>query len=156
MSTLPQVTLRSGREADAVALTELALRSKAHWGYDAEFMAMCRAELTITEARIAEATVIVAERDGGTIGFGCLSVKDDASGEIWDIFVEPSEIGQGIGNAIMAELIRQARAAAVRRLVVDADPHARGFYEKLGFRFARDVPSGSITGRTLPQLALDL
>lgn len=156
MSTSPPVTLRSGRPTDAAPLTELALRSKAHWGYDAEFMALCRAELTITEARIAEATVIVAERDGGTIGFGCLAVKDDASGEIADIFVEPREIGQGIGHAVMAALIGRARTLALRRLVVDADPHARGFYEKLGFRFARDVPSGSIPGRTLPQLVLDL
>ena len=155
MPASPEIKLRRARPAEAGELTELAMRSKAHWGYDDAFMAMCRAELTIAEERIAEATVIVAERGGRTVGFGGLSVLEGAAGEIWDIFVEPSEIGRGIGHAVMLELIRQARAAGARRLVVDADPHARGFYEKLGFRFSRDVPSGSIPGRTLPQLTLE-
>jgi N-acetylglutamate synthase-like GNAT family acetyltransferase len=156
MPASPEIKLRRGRPAEAETLTELAMRSKAHWGYDDAFMAMCRAELTIAEERIAEATVIVAERGGRTVGFGGLSVTEGAAGEIWDIFVEPAEIGRGIGNSIMLELIRHAREAGARRLVVDADPHARGFYEKLGFRFSRDVPSGSIPGRTLPQLTLDV
>jgi N-acetylglutamate synthase-like GNAT family acetyltransferase len=132
------------------------MRSKAYWGYDATFMAMCRAELTITERRVAETTVLVAEREGRTIGFGCLSAKDDASGEIADIFVEPDEIGRGAGQTVVQALIGRARTLGLRRLVVDADPHARGFYEKLGFRFSRDVPSGSIPGRVLPQLTLTL
>lgn len=152
----PEIVLRSALSADAGPLTELALRSKAHWGYDAAFMARCRAELTISEKQIAETTVLVAERQGCTIGFGCLAVKNDASGVIADIFVEPDEIGRGTGQMVMEALIGRARAAGLRLLVVDADPHARGFYEKLGFRFSRDVPSGSIPGRTLPQLILAL
>ncbi len=151
-----QISLRPARPDDAAPLTELALRSKAHWGYDAAFMAMCRAELTISDERIAQTTVIVAERGGSTIGFGCLSIKDDGSGEIADIFVEPNEIGRGTGQAVMSALIGRAQAHGVRLLVVDADPHARGFYEKLGFRFSREVPSGSIPGRTLPQLTLEI
>jgi GNAT superfamily N-acetyltransferase len=153
---MSQIRLRPGGAADAEPLTELAMRSKAHWGYDAAFMAMCRAELTITEQRIAETTVLVAECEGRTIGFGCLSAKGDGSGEIADIFVEPDEIGRGAGQMVMEALIGRAQALGLRRLVVDADPHARGFYEKLGFRFWRDVPSGSIPGRTLPQLVLAL
>ena len=153
---MSQITLRPGRAADAEPLTRLAMRSKAHWGYDAAFMAMCRAELTITEQRIAETTVLVAEREGRTIGFGCLSAKDDGSGEIADIFVEPAEIGRGAGQTVMQALFGRARTLGLKRLVVDADPHAQGFYEKLGFRFWRDVPSGSIPGRTLPQLVLTL
>jgi len=40
-------TIRPARREECGLLTELALRSKAVWGYDAAFMEACREELTI-------------------------------------------------------------------------------------------------------------
>ena len=42
------LALRPARPEEAPALTELCLRSKAVWGYDAAFMQACRRELTMT------------------------------------------------------------------------------------------------------------
>jgi hypothetical protein len=47
------VEIRKARPDEAGELTELALRSKAHWGYDEAFMASCREELTVRKARWA-------------------------------------------------------------------------------------------------------
>jgi hypothetical protein len=40
--------IRPARPSEAHALTALVLRSKAHWGYDAGFMAQVRPVLTVT------------------------------------------------------------------------------------------------------------
>ena len=37
--------IREATEADLPALTALCLAAKAHWGYDAAFMAACEQEL---------------------------------------------------------------------------------------------------------------
>ena len=42
-------TVRSARAGEAASLTALCLRSKAHWGYDAEFMRLCVPSLTVKE-----------------------------------------------------------------------------------------------------------
>ena len=60
--------IRRARADDAVRLTGLALRSKAHWGYDAAFMEACIPALTISSERIAAEQRFVLEADGETIG----------------------------------------------------------------------------------------
>lgn len=42
-------------ESMCAALTELATRSKAHWGYSETFMRACRRELEVTPTRINDA-----------------------------------------------------------------------------------------------------
>ena len=44
--------IRLAQRADLPALTALCLASKAHWGYDAAFMAAVADELTMTEAQL--------------------------------------------------------------------------------------------------------
>lgn len=153
-------TLRPARSADAERLTDLAMRSKAHWGYDEAFMAACRAELTITPARIEREVFIVAEQDGEIAGCAGFSFAEDsggiATGEVEDVFVEPASIGSGLGGRLMTALLEAARARGLRRLFVDSDPNAVGFYENQGFRRIGEAPSGSIPGRTLPRLVQSL
>ena len=153
--------LRPARAEEAGRLTELALRSKAHWGYDADFMARCRDELTVRPEDIESGAVIVAEADGGLLGFGCLSVADEdqgavPEGEIWHFFVEPSAMGSGLGRALMERLFARARNLGFKRLRVDSDPGARGFYERMGFVYHSEAPSASIAGRMLPHLRITL
>jgi len=89
--------IRAATRDDAAALSGLAMRSKAHWGYDAAFMALCRAELTMTPERIADEEVIVAESgEGAILGFGSYVCESDTSAEILNCFVEPATIGRGV------------------------------------------------------------
>jgi hypothetical protein len=60
--------IRFATPDEAELLTSLAMRSKASWGYSAEFMEACRAELTITPATMSERIVSVAEVDGARTG----------------------------------------------------------------------------------------
>src|SRR5262249_45870092 len=53
--------------------------------------------------------------------------------EIEDLFVEPEQMRQGIGRALVLDLIAIARGHGVRRVEVTANQHALAFYEKTGF-----------------------
>ena len=45
--------VRPARAGEAAALTALCVRSKAHWGYDATFMRLCQASLTVSDALLS-------------------------------------------------------------------------------------------------------
>lgn len=144
------ITVRRARPDEAAALTELAMRAKASWGYDDAFMAACRDELTLTPERMAAWTIWVADAGGQIAGMVALSLDDGA--EVEDFFVEPAFQGRGVGGALMAELLTAARAAGAEVLEVDADPNAEAIYARLGFATIGRSPSGSIPGRWLPRM----
>lgn len=149
-----EIVVRRARVDEAETLTELAMRAKASWGYDAAFMAACREELTLTPETLAVWRVWVAEADGRIAGMIALSLEDGA--EVEDFFVEPEFQGLGVGRALMDVLLAQARAAGAERLEVDADPNAEAIYARFGFATIGRSPSGSIPGRWLPRMARSL
>lgn len=146
------IHIRHATYAEADALTELAMRSKAYWGYDEVFMAQCREELTVKPEAIEAGQVWVAEDDGRLLGVLELTRDDDAV-DVRLIFVEPGLVGSGVGRMLWDHAEAQARAIGVTTLTVDADPNALGFYQRMGARVVGRVPSGSIPGRSLPRMA---
>ena len=149
-----RIEVRPARADEAEALTELAMRAKASWGYDAAFMEACRAELTLTAEKMAGWQVWVAVADGQVAGMVSLTLGEVA--EVEDFFVEPAFQGRGVGGALMATLLEAARAAGASTLEVDADPNAEAIYTRLGFVTFGRSPSGSIPGRWLPRMRLAL
>jgi len=145
--------LRPGRPGDEVTLSELALRSKGHWGYSPEFLEACRAELTVRPDQLPD--VVVAEVDGAIAGFRLL-VADGATAELDALFVDPPFIGSGVGGMLLAEVLATARAHGIRLIGLDADPGAEAFYARSGARTTGLTPSGSIPGRVLPRMEFDL
>lgn len=147
------VLLRPARPGEAALLSGLALRSKAHWGYDAAFLAACREELSLTEDELGARRTTVAEVDGTVVGFGTLEGEPPA-GEIGMLFVEPAAIGRGIGRALLARLVETARDTGFVRLHIEADPYAEEFYLAQGAVRVGEIASGSVPGRALPLLEL--
>ena len=150
------ITLRPARAADSAALSNLAMASKAYWGYDDAFLEMCREELTITPSRIDREAMVVAEQDGWIVGFYAYAVRDSEIAEVMDVFVDPGLVGAGLGRQLFKHMCDSARSAGLKRLEIDADPHARAFYERMGAVHVGEAASVSIPGRMLPQLTLDL
>ncbi len=146
------VRIRRAELSEADALTDLAMRSKAYWGYDDQFMAECREELTVQPDAIEAGEVWVVEDEGRLLGVLELTPEDDAV-DVRLIFVEPSAVGTGIGRVLWDHAEARALALGARTLTVDADPNALGFYQRMGMRVVGRSPSGSIPGRTLPRLA---
>ena len=111
----------------------------------------------MTVARIDEEDVVVAETGDRTmVGFASWARGPDGSAEITNCFVEPTMIGTGIGGLVMAALLDRARAVGIQVAMIDSDPWAEGFYLRLGFVRVGEAASGSIPGRLLPRLRLDL
>ena len=146
------VTVRSARIGEAAELTALCLRSKAHWGYDAEFMRLSRAALDLSDADIAAGRVLVAERAG--LLFGVARVEPD--GELGLMFVDPPAINRGVGRALFEAAVVLARRLGAPRMAILADPNAAPFYERMGARLIGEAPSDAIPGRTLPLYEYDL
>ncbi len=146
-------SIRRARADETEALTELALRSKAHWGYDDAFMAACRDELTVTKRQADDGEVWVLDDQTGPVGFYRLSL-DAKVGELELLFVRPQAIGGGIGRALWDHMLGEATRRGADRICVDSDPAAEGFYRAMGCRRIGDAPSASIAGRTLPRLEL--
>ncbi|MFD8774450.1 GNAT family N-acetyltransferase [Streptomyces sp. NPDC059916] len=144
------VSIRPAQPGEASFLSDLALRSKAHWGYDAEFLASCREELTLKDAELAERRTAVAERDGSVVGFVTLEGAPP-QGVLGMMFVEPRAIGEGIGRLLFTHAVETAEALGFAQFSIDADPNAEPFYEAMGGVIVSRVPSGSIPGRTLTQ-----
>lgn len=144
--------VRPATSNDASVLTELALRSKQSNGYDDDFMAACRDELTVSAQDIENHEYWIAQSDR-VVGCACLVINDnEREGEVHAFFVDPASQGKGIGRQLWAKLEHQARNKGIEKLILDADPNAVVFYEKLGFAITSQSPSGSIPGRMLPQM----
>lgn len=113
------------------------------------------AELTVTETAIVDDTVAVCVSGDEILGFYRLLVEGE-DGEVGDCFVSPEAQRRGVGAALMDHLKAAARAAGVKRLEVQSDPYAEGFYAAMGFTTFSKSESDSIPGRYLPLMEMEL
>jgi GNAT superfamily N-acetyltransferase len=148
------VTLvRAAVPDEARVLTALAMRSKAHWGYDAAFMERAAPDLGITPEVIEGATAFVAESGVEVVGFYVLAVADGVP-MLSDLWVEPVAIGTGVGAQLWAHMLEQARRLGYRIVRVHSEPNAEGFYLKMGARRVGFVESSVVRGRLLPLMEM--
>ena len=141
--------IRPAHAGEAAALTALAWRSKAHWGYDAEFMAVLKPLLTVTEQDLSTSCVNVMDAAGEPIGWYRLT-GTPPRGELEDLWLEPASIGRGAGRRLFEHALHTASELGFRALTIEADPNAEGFYRAVGATRIGDRRSPS--GRTLPLL----
>ncbi|MET8050365.1 GNAT family N-acetyltransferase [Streptosporangium sp. NPDC005286] len=147
--------IRAAQVVEADLLSELAVRSKAHWGYDEAFMAACRDELAISASEVEKLRTMVAEHNGRVLGFATLE-GNPPEGALGMLFVEPDAIGQGVGRRLFEHAVAAAGDLGFARLTIDADPNAEPFYLAMGATRIGATPSGAIPGRLLPLLAITI
>ena len=143
-------TVRAARAGEEAELTELAIRSKGHWGHDAAFLERSRTALTLRPEHLERWIVRVAERAGAVVG---IAAVDPQAAELELLFVEPAAIGTGAGRALLRDALDRAREAGLAELTIESDPDAEPFYlahgaEPVGTRIS------SATGRELPLLRI--
>lgn len=143
--------LRPARPDEAAFLSELAVRSKAHWGYDDDFLAGSRIQLTVHPDEVVARRVTVAELDGEVVGFYSLEGGPPVA-ELGLMFVEPGHIRSGIGRRLWTHATTTAAALGIESFEVDADPFAEEFYLAVGAIWVGETPSSIVPGRMLPRL----
>lgn len=153
-----ELTIRAATSGDAAALTSLAFRSKAYWGYSLEFMAACKKELTYSGAMIdsPQFHFYVAETGGQLAGFYALDLSDSQTAQLEALFVVPKRIGSGIGRALIDHCKTISRQIGVRDIVIQGDPNAESFYLAAGGKPSGYRESASIRGRQLPVFTIKL
>lgn len=150
--------LRAARAGEAGVLSELALRSKAHWGYSPEFIEACRAELSYGEEQLRSEHMrfVVIESAGIVIGFYALAGQSGPVVELEALFVEPRFIGKGFGRLLIEDAKSAASAQGATLLIIQGDPNAERFYLAAGGVLSGTRESGSIPGRFLPTFEVSL
>lgn len=98
-----------------------------------------RDPMTLRRA-IDQSSYVVAARDtaGALIGLARTVSDDSTICYVQDILVRPDSQGDGIGRALLVDIL--ARYAHVRQtvLITDNEPGQRSFYEALGFTEGAD------------------
>jgi predicted N-acetyltransferase YhbS len=151
-------TIRQARPDEAGFLSDLALRSKAHWGYSQEFLESCRSELSVDSDRIGsdDYQCFVAVKGNVVIGFYTL---ENVSGDVYELgalFVEPEHIGTGVGRSLVQHAIGSLSERSAERLIIQGDPNSSHFYVAAGARQTGSRESGSIPGRYLPLFEIEI
>jgi GNAT superfamily N-acetyltransferase len=141
---------------EATVLTQIALAAKQHWNYPRDWIDGWCDALTITGEMIGRERFYVAALDNERLAFyGLMGGPPLLSLE--HLWVLPNRIGQGIGRILFAHAIEQAKAAGASQVHIESDPHAEGFYLRMGARrIGERVSEMKGKKRRLPLLRMDL
>lgn len=150
----PDAQIRPADPLEGDRLREIAEASKRHWGYDPGWVSEWAATGDFSPAGLRAKEVFVAEADDRPVAWASLI----ANGErciLDDLWVEPAWIGRGIGAQLFRFAADRAGELGAERLEWEAEPHAVGFYEKMGAVWLRDSEP-SVWGRVIPVMGLEL
>ena len=148
------MNIRPAQGHEAEALTAIALKAKAYWGYPADTLESWKQELTVSTRTVTSRPTFVAVIRDEIVGFYSLSPSHDAW-KLEDLWVLPRFMERGIGQALVAHALETAARGGASSVTVDADPNAESFYLACGAERCGEVPA-PIPGqpeRVRPQLA---
>lgn len=145
--------IRPGVPSDAPALSEVAWRAKAGWGYAEEWLEEWREALTVSPEYLAAHRAWVAVGQAGVVAW-CALERHGESALLDHLWVVPKHQGHGIGRRLVLRALNEAAQAGVRCVSVEAEPKAEGFYIRMGARRIgeRGAPMPGAPERTLPLL----
>jgi GNAT superfamily N-acetyltransferase len=142
--------LRAAAPGDYGRVRELTFESKAHWGYDRDFVRRWVDGLAFE----SHCERWVADLDGTIMAWAALTPPADGVAVLDHLWVDPAWIGRGLGSRLFRLAADRARELRAQRLEWGAEPNAVGFYEKLGGRKLRDHVTE--WGRIAPWMGLEL
>ena len=149
----PSFQIVKAAPENAAALTEIACTAKRHWGYSERWIETWKAVLTITPTFILQHETYAAVAEGCTLGFYALCFEDQCRVRLEHLWVVPQCMRRGIGRTLFSHAVHVAREIGFRELVIESDPHAEGFYLRMGaLRFDTKVTELEGQRREMPVL----
>lgn len=124
-------TVSPARPEEAAELTRIAHAAKGHWGYPDRWMALWRDQLTVTPQDIAAYPTFAARAGDRVLGFCAVSQRDDVA-SLEHFWVLPDVMGRGLGRTLFEHAVGHARRNGAVTFEVESDPHAVGFYRRMG------------------------
>lgn len=135
-------------KCDAKMLTDLCIASKRIWNYPPEYFQIWEDELTITPNKIESQPIFKGICKNSLVGMYSL-IEWEQSFYLEHIFIDPAWIRHGFGSKLIYHALETSKSLGYKTLNVLVDPNARGFYDKLGAIWVKDIPS-NIPGRMIP------
>uniref|UniRef100_A0A453S3N6 aralkylamine N-acetyltransferase n=1 Tax=Aegilops tauschii subsp. strangulata TaxID=200361 RepID=A0A453S3N6_AEGTS len=86
----------------------------------------------------SEVAWLASEATGRPVAFARAAGDGVFNAVVWDVVVEPSCQGLGLGRAVMERLVAELRRKGVGNIVLYAEPRVVGFYRPLGFAMDPD------------------
>lgn len=137
------------RPEQAGRLTQIAHAAKSYWGYPAQWIEMWHNQLTITGQFILQNSVYVAvdDDDAGDgssaegwvpLGFYALCGEGDTVA-LEHLWVQPRSLGAGVGRLLFEHAVHFAADAGAKRIEIESDPNAEGFYQRMGAQTVGEV-----------------
>jgi [ribosomal protein S18]-alanine N-acetyltransferase len=123
---MSEVSLRAMTAADLPAVLAIEYESYSVPWSESTFRGLLRRR---------DAEMILAEADGRVIGYAIFWTVLDQS-ELGNVAVTPAWRRRGIGEVLVAEVIRRAEGQGVREVFLEVRPsneNARRLYERFGF-----------------------
>ena len=123
--------INRAKPEDAETLTQIAHAAKRHWGYPEDWIESWRDVLTMRPEFIAGNSSYCAMEYDRPIGFYVLTNESDGLhlDHLWTL---PEAMHRGIGRALLAHAVEEARRTGCSCLKIEADPNAEGFYTRMG------------------------
>ena len=145
------LNLRPSTDADLPAITAIYAHHVTHGTGTFETVPPSETDMAARRADVLarDLPYLVAEQDGRVLGFAyCQWFKPRPAYRFSaedSIYLDPNAAGQRIGNKLLSELVRQADAAGVRKLIAvigDSDNvRSIGVHRAVGFRHVGTIES---------------
>ena len=146
--------IRRATPDQAEALTNLAHLAKRHWQYPAQWIEFWKTDLTLTPEFVRDHEVFIALRAGEIAGC-CALVTSAGLAEIEHMWIDPAHMGCGIGRELFEHAQQRAKDLGFNELELSADPHAEGFYERMGATRIGEVQADMFgLPRVLPRMRI--
>jgi GNAT superfamily N-acetyltransferase len=139
--------------SDIDLLNDIAIRSKAWWGYDDHLMKQFAENSLISGELVDGTTVIKVCMEDRIIGW-YMYKPDEVGVELTDFWMSPEYIGKGYGGKMFQNLKERVMQDDYYSIVFDADPNAAPFYEHMGCRIIGQALSE--WNRFIPKMRIDL
>ena len=136
-------------------ISRIGIQAKSIWNYSVSMMETFRKELTVSPEEVRRNPTYVMARNESILGYYSLEEVDEQLVELKHLFVDPGQLRLGYGTSLFQHSLQTAKTAGYKRLVIQCDPNAVGFYQKLGYEPVKVIPS-SIPGRSIPCFELNL
>jgi GNAT superfamily N-acetyltransferase len=150
----PEATIRPPRPREGERLREIAIASKSYWGYDLERVREWAALGDFSSEGLRKKEFFVAELAGDAVGWAAIIARGEVC---WldDLWISPEWMGRGLGTLLFQRAATRGSELGALRMEWEAEPHAIGFYERMGGRYVRDSDPGA-WGRVNAVMGVDL
>jgi GNAT superfamily N-acetyltransferase len=150
------VEIRRASPDEADALTRIAIAAKRHWGYPERWMERWGETLAIAPKFVRDSAVYAAVSGGEPFAFYALT-QTGRKFELEHLWVSPDWIGSGVGRLLFEHAMNKAASRGAKRVEIEADPNAEGFYLRMGARrVGENVYEIEGHRRVLPLMVVEL